>query len=31
MYLEIKEGAFNNWNPTTINQLQWEQLEEGLD
>ncbi len=31
MYLEIKQGSFDIWNPVTIDQHQWEMLEEGKD
>ncbi len=31
MYLETKEGSFKLWNPLTINQDQWSNLEPGED
>jgi len=31
MYLEIEKGSFTNWSPAVIDQLQWQQLPEGVD
>ena len=31
MYLEIKEGSFNDWSPSTIDQMQWDLLDDGSD
>ena len=31
MYLEVTEGSFNHWNPQTINETTWLELEQGSD
>jgi hypothetical protein len=31
MYLELKENSFKVWNPPTINQIQWDLLDDGAD